>query len=93
MARRRYGRRGRRSKGIPVLSLAIVLGQAVPREWLGEGLRCGIERTSTHFGQTSVVFTGGKDQITAQLEGPTRNPPTSASAGLKRMQVPTRARK
>jgi hypothetical protein len=53
----------------------LILGQAVPREWLEEGKRCGIERTSTHFGPASVVFTGGKDEITAHLDAPRRNSP------------------
>jgi len=54
----------------------LLIGQAVPREWLRPGQRCGIERTSTWFGQTSVLYEGGENQITATLDGPTRNPPT-----------------
>jgi hypothetical protein len=53
----------------------LLLGQAVPREWLKDNQRCGLERAATYFGPTSVVFTGGKDQITAEIEGPQRNPP------------------
>ncbi len=54
---------------------ALLVGQAVPREWLRAGQRCGIERTGTYFGPTSVVYTGGANEITAKLEGPRRNPP------------------
>ena len=53
----------------------LLMGQAVPRTWLREGKRCGIERTATHFGPASVVFTGGSDRITAEVAGPVRNPP------------------
>jgi hypothetical protein len=54
---------------------ALLVGQAIPREWLRAGQRCGIERTATYFGPASVVFTGGDNQITAKLEAPRRNPP------------------
>lgn len=53
----------------------LLIGQAVPRDWLRAGGKCGIERTATYFGQTSVRYAGGQNQITAQLDGPTRNPP------------------
>jgi len=54
---------------------SLLLGQAVPRDWLRPGRRCGVERTSTWFGPASVLFIGGDDEITAELQGPTRNPP------------------
>jgi hypothetical protein len=54
---------------------ALLFGQAIPREWLRAGQRCGIERTATYFGLASVVFTGGDNQITAKLDAPRRNPP------------------
>ena len=54
---------------------ALLIGQAVPREWLRAGQQSGIERTVTYFGPTSVRYIGGQNQITAQLDGPTRNPP------------------
>ena len=54
---------------------ALLIGQAVPRDWLRAGQKCGIERTSTYFGKTSVRYEGGQNQITAQFDGPTRNPP------------------
>ena len=34
-----------------------------------------IGRTSTYFGKASVLYTGGENEITATLDGPTRNPP------------------
>jgi len=53
----------------------LLIGQAVPRDWLRPGQKCGIERTSTWFGPTSVLYTGGESKITAVLDGPARNPP------------------
>ena len=53
----------------------LLIGQAVPREWLRGGKSCGIERTSTYFGPASVIYTGGDNEITAKLEAPRRNPP------------------
>ena len=53
----------------------LLLGQAVPREWLKPGQKCGMERGATYFGPGSVVYTGGDNEITAQIEGPRRNPP------------------
>jgi hypothetical protein len=53
----------------------LLLGQAVPREWLRPGRECGIERTATWFGPVSVRYTAGPDAVTAHVEGPARNPP------------------
>ena len=53
----------------------LLIGQAVPREWLRPGRTCGIERTGTYFGPASVVYTGGTSTIAAKLEAPRRNPP------------------
>jgi hypothetical protein len=53
----------------------LLLGQAVPREWLKPGAKCGMERTATYFGPASVVYTAVKDEITAQIDGPKRNVP------------------
>src|SRR5207247_1076151 len=53
----------------------LLLGQAVPREWLKPGQKCGLERGATYFGPVSVVYTAGQDQIKAQVDGPRRNPP------------------
>lgn len=53
----------------------LFIGQAVPRDWLRPGQRCGIEKTATWFGPMSVLYTGGDRELTAQLTGPTRNPP------------------
>ena len=54
----------------------LLLGQAVPREWLRAGQKCGLNNAHTYFGPMSVVYTGGDHQITCQLELPSRNPPS-----------------
>ncbi len=53
----------------------LLVGQAIPREWLAPGKRCGLERAATHFGPVNVLYTGTDGKITARLEGPVRNPP------------------
>jgi hypothetical protein len=53
----------------------LLLGQAVPREWLKPGQKCGIERAATWFGPMSLLYTGGENEIKAALDGPRRNPP------------------
>jgi hypothetical protein len=55
----------------------LLFGQAVPREWLRPGARCGLERAATYFGPASVLYTGAQDEISAKLEGPKRNTPKS----------------
>lgn len=53
----------------------LLLGQAAPREWLKPARRCGVERTATYFGATSIIYSGGENEITARIAAPTRNPP------------------
>ncbi len=53
----------------------LLIGQAIPRDWLKPGQTCGIENTATWFGNTSIVYHGGAGNIAATLQGPTRNPP------------------
>ncbi len=53
----------------------LLIGQAIPREWLSPGKQCGVERAATHFGPVSVHYKATTDSVTATLEGPTRNPP------------------
>jgi hypothetical protein len=53
----------------------LLIGQAVPRNWLKAGQKCGIENTATYFGDASVSYQGRANSITAKLKGPTRNPP------------------
>jgi hypothetical protein len=53
----------------------LLLGQAVPRDWLRPGRECGLQRGATYFGQVSILYRGEPGKITAQLDGPKRNPP------------------
>src|SRR5207245_8428201 len=53
----------------------LLLGQAVPREWLRGGQKCGLQRAATYFGPVSLLYTATEHQITAQVDGPRRNPP------------------
>lgn len=53
----------------------LLLGQAVPRDWLRPAQRCGMERAVTYFGPVDVVYTGGRNEIAARVNGPTRNAP------------------
>ena len=53
----------------------LLIGQAIPRQWVASGQYCGIEKTATWFGPVSVLYTGGDREILCQLKGPTRNPP------------------
>jgi hypothetical protein len=53
----------------------LLLGQAVPRQWLEAGQQCGIQKAATYFGPMSLLYTGGNNEITVRLDGPSRNPP------------------
>jgi hypothetical protein len=53
----------------------LLLGQAVPREWLKPGQNCGLKNARTYFGPMSILYTGKDHQITALVELPQRNPP------------------
>ncbi len=53
----------------------LVLGQAVPRDWLRPGRQCGLLRAATYFGPMSLLYRAGQNEITAQLDAPRRNPP------------------
>ncbi|MCS7224162.1 MAG: hypothetical protein NZ959_06365 [Armatimonadetes bacterium] len=53
----------------------LIVGQAVPLDWLGSGQKIGIERTHTYFGMVTVFFQRTSNRIWCHLEGPKRNPP------------------
>jgi hypothetical protein len=53
----------------------LLVGQAVPESWLQPGGRCGVARAVTHFGEMSVRYEAGEDEIVVHLDGPRRNPP------------------
>ncbi len=53
----------------------LLVGQAIPREWLAPGSRIGVENAATYFGPVSVTYEAEKRGITAKISGPRRNPP------------------
>ena len=54
----------------------LLLGQAIPREWMKPGKRAGVENARTYFGLMSLMYEADKAGITATLTGPQRNPPS-----------------
>jgi len=67
------------------------LGAALPRTWLADGQRPGIENAATYFGTTSLQYESkvGDGRIEASLEPPWRNPPARI---LVRFRHPAKAR-
>jgi hypothetical protein len=57
------------------------VGAAIPRYWLADGSRIGIEGACTHFGEASVWYASAthEGRITAELTLPERNAPRSVS--------------
>ena len=53
------------------------LGAAIPRYWLVDGKRCGIEDARTYFGPMSVKFESyvARGRIEMTIDPPRRNPP------------------
>lgn len=66
----------------------LYLGQAIPRYWLAEGRRVGIERAASHFGPLSLWITSHADQgeIRATLTPPERNRPRTIYLRLRHPQ-------
>ncbi len=53
----------------------LLIGQAIPREWLQPGRPCSLQNAATYFGPTSIAYEAAPGRITARLNGPQRNPP------------------
>lgn len=53
----------------------LLLGQAVPREWLKPGQKCGLRNAHTWFGPMSLVYTAAEHQISCEVQRPRRNAP------------------
>ena len=55
----------------------LVLGQALPRDWLSDGRVCEIERAPTHFGPMGlrIASHAADDHVDVRLTPPERNPP------------------
>ncbi|HZR21195.1 MAG TPA: hypothetical protein VFE51_28190 [Verrucomicrobiae bacterium] len=67
----------------------LVLGQAVPRDWLKTGQKCGLKNAHTYFGPMTLVYSGGDHNISCLLEPPSRNPPSQIRL---RFRVPEQRR-
>jgi hypothetical protein len=61
----------------------LLIGQAIPREWLTPGNRIGVENAATYFGPVSVTYEAEKRAITAKISGPRRNPPARIRARFR----------
>ena len=63
----------------------LYLGQAIPRYWLSDGKKIGIEKAATYFGPLSLQIKSesGKGQITAVLNPPNRNSPKNIYLRLR----------
>lgn len=55
----------------------LLLGQAVPGQWLAQDKKCGIENASTYYGSVNLMYAGGREEITAIFSGAKRNTPAS----------------
>ena len=66
----------------------LYLGQAIPRYWLTQGRRVGIDRAASHFGPLSLWITSRADQgeILAKLTPPERNRPQTIYLRLRHPQ-------
>jgi len=63
----------------------LLLGAAVPRYWLADGQKIGIERAATYFGPMTMTMTSaaGKGRIEMKIDPPKRNPPREVYARFR----------
>ena len=63
----------------------LILGQAIPREWLADGRNVGIERAPSYFGPLSLRINSHAAQggILATITPPQRNPPATLYVRLR----------
>jgi len=61
------------------------VGAAIPRYWLADGQRIGIENAATYFGPMTLSFEShtAEDRITLLLDPPRRNPPNRIIARFR----------
>lgn len=64
----------------------LVLGQAIPRYWLAQGNKIGIERAPSRFGELSFTLESEGDKIKAILDPPTRNSPSHILVRIRHPQ-------
>jgi len=63
----------------------LILGKAIPREWLEQGKTVKVERALTYFGEMGYELRSRVDDglIEADIELPRRNPPARATLRLR----------
>ena len=63
----------------------LILGKAIPREWLAQGKSVKVERALTYFGEMSYEIRSRTDEglIEADIELPRRNPPARVTLRLR----------
>lgn len=64
----------------------LLLGQAVPRQWLEPGKKVEIKKAPTIFGEVSYSITAKADSMTVKLDPPTRNEPAAIRLFLRHPQ-------
>ena len=66
----------------------LLLGKAIPREWLAHGKTVRVERALTHFGEMGYTLRSlvAEGVIEAEIELPQRNPPARAFLRLRHPQ-------
>jgi len=66
----------------------LYLGQAIPRYWLADGNKSGIQRAATHFGPLSLRYDSQAAQgnIKVTLDPPTRNAPRTIYVRIRHPQ-------
>lgn len=63
----------------------LILGQAIPRDWLADGCRVGLERAPSYFGPLSLRINSraAQQEIEAVVTPPRRNPPATLYVRLR----------
>jgi hypothetical protein len=66
----------------------LLLGKAIPREWLAHGKTVRVERALTHFGEMGYTLRSlvAEGVIEAEIALPQRNPPARAFLRLRHPQ-------
>jgi hypothetical protein len=67
----------------------LYLGQAVPRYWLADGSKIGIERAASHFGPLSLRYEShvAEGKISVTLDPPVRNLPKTIYVRIRHPQA------
>ena len=63
----------------------LMIGQAIPRDWLGNGKKIEVKNAPTYFGEMSLNIEGinSDNEIKAEIDMPSRNPPKQLLVRLR----------